>query len=101
MAESSCVYVVTYVPSGCTQFALDDIVTTACNEPCQDGIIGDGPCAGTQLTAVSSSCMMYPPEDGPMSQEAIDEALRRGRSGVGSTREIKSSEITGHYPAKR
>jgi hypothetical protein len=100
MSESSCVYVITYVPSGCTEYSLDDIVTTACSEPCEDGVIGEGPCAGTRLTTVSNSCMVYPPEDG-LNQEEVDAALRAGRGGATPSRKIRAKDITGHYPAPK
>jgi hypothetical protein len=51
-----CVYIVSYVPAGCTEYKLGDTVEGPCNGPCQDLVIGDGPCEGAYLTALSCSC---------------------------------------------
>lgn len=94
MAESSCVYLVTSVSSGCTQYTENDIVTGPCSAPCVDRIITDGPCAGTTLMAVSDECMVYPPED----LAAFDGGIAQKRRGNADGKPIKSSEITGHFP---
>jgi hypothetical protein len=51
-----CVYMVTSVPAGCTQYTLGQIVEGPCEGACEDLVIGDGPCKDAYLMAMSCTC---------------------------------------------
>lgn len=94
MAETACVYVVTYSPPGC-DLQESDIVTTACVVPCVDRMIEDGPCAGATLSALSDQCLELSPADAA-GRAKLEAAAQRARARTGGPHaRLKSSEITG------
>ena len=57
MAEQCCLYVVAYVPPGCTGYQVDDWVAGPCEPGCPDVIVQGGPCDGLYLISATSDCV--------------------------------------------
>ena len=85
MSDGCCLYLVTFVPAGCTAFQEGDFVTGPCEAGCPDVTVNEpGPCDGLYLTSMSPDCI-------PCDQAA---------AGLPSSQEVKQRVAQRCDPAK-